>query len=185
MSVGVHSAVAGKIDANPAAKGRAVGPLGRRRYPDFRNWGVMGMRKPLIFHNRTHPAAMSDRAADRLRDAAATAPPLLASIRHPFQWLRHIFADGTCAGPKVEAALKRIGRWPPEIVKRPRDAKGFDVQPRPWVVERTLAWLNSNRRPAKDFETLIATVQAWLFIASVQLLIRRTAYARGSGRTHI
>jgi transposase len=45
------------------------------------------------------------------------------------------------------------------------------------VVERTLAWLNRNRRLAKDFEATIASAQAWVYVASVQLLIRRIAYA--------
>jgi hypothetical protein len=46
-----------------------------------------------------------------------------------------------------------------------------------WVVERTLAWLNRNRRLAKDFEATIASAKAWLYLASVQLLIRRLARA--------
>ena len=71
--------------------------------------------------------------------------------------------------------MKRIGRWTLEIVKRHDAARGFEVLPRRWAVERTLAWLNRNRRLAKDFETLITTAQAWLFIASVQLLTRRLA----------
>jgi len=44
---------------------------------------------------------------------------------------------------------------------------------RRWVVERTLAWLNKNRRLAKDFEQTIASAIAWLFIASIQILTRR------------
>ena len=56
-------------------------------------------------------------------------------------------------------------------------AQGFEVIPRRWVVERTLAWLNRNRRLAKDFETTIASAEAWLFLASVQLLTRRLARA--------
>ena len=46
---------------------------------------------------------------------------------------------------------------------------------RRWVVERTIAWLNRNRRLAKDFETTIESAQAWLFIPSVKLLTRRIA----------
>jgi len=49
------------------------------------------------------------------------------------------------------------------------------VLPRRWVVERTLAWLNRNRRLAKDFEQTIASATAWLFIASIQLFARRIA----------
>ncbi len=54
-------------------------------------------------------------------------------------------------------------------------AKGFALLPRRWVVERTLAWLNRNRRLAKDFEALIETATAWLMLASVKLLSRRLA----------
>jgi len=44
-------------------------------------------------------------------------------------------------------------------------------------VERTFAWLNRNRRLAKDFEQTIASATAWLFIASTQLFTRRIARA--------
>ena len=52
---------------------------------------------------------------------------------------------------------------------------GFKVLPRRWVVERTFAWLGRNRRLAKDFEATIASAEAWLMIASIQLLTRRIA----------
>jgi hypothetical protein len=54
---------------------------------------------------------------------------------------------------------------------------GFEVLPRRWVVEGTLAWLNRNRRLAKDFQASIASAKALLYLASVQLLIRRLARA--------
>lgn len=62
-----------------------------------------------------------------------------------------------------------------EIVKRSDTAKGFEVVPRRWVVERTFAWLNRSRRIAKDFERTIASATAWLFMVSVQQLARRIA----------
>jgi hypothetical protein len=47
--------------------------------------------------------------------------------------------------------------------------------PRRWVIERTIAWLNRNRRLAKAFEARIETATAWLYIASLKLLSRRLA----------
>ena len=67
------------------------------------------------------------------------------------------------------------GGWTLEIVKRSDAAKGFVLLPRRWVVERTLAWLNRNRRLAKDFEAASETAIAWLYIASVKPLSRRLA----------
>jgi Transposase DDE domain len=67
------------------------------------------------------------------------------------------------------------GRQPPhlEIIKRSDAAKGFVLLPRRWVVERTFAWLNRNRRLAKDFERTIESATAWLFLASVQQIAPR------------
>lgn len=76
---------------------------------------------------------------------------------------------------KLKDALRRIGAWTVEIVKRSDAAKGLVVLPRRWVVERTLAWLNRNRRLANDFEQTIASTTTWLFIVLVQLFTRRIA----------
>ncbi len=53
------------------------------------------------------------------------APVLLASIRSAFPWLRHVFADGAYAGPKLTEALAKLGTWTLEIVKRSDTAKGW------------------------------------------------------------
>ena len=58
---------------------------------------------------------------------------------------------------------------------RESGSKPLGRMPCRWVVERTLAWFGRNRRLAKDFETTIASGEAWLWLASVQLLTRRLA----------
>ena len=92
-----------------------------------------------------------------------------------FPWLRHLFADSAYAGDTLLDALATFGRWTIEIIKRPAATVGFQLLPRRWVVERTLAWLNRNRRLAKDFEASIASATTWVYIASVQLFVRRLA----------
>lgn len=113
-----------------------------------------------------HSAAVQD------RDGAAS---VLRSIVKRWPWLRHIFADGGYAGPKLKGAMKRIGRFALEIVKRTDKAKGFEVLPRRWVVERTFAWLGRCRRLARDFERTIASAEAWILVANIRLLTRRLA----------
>jgi transposase len=48
-----------------------------------------------------------------------------------------------------------------EVVHRLADQIGFQVPPRRWVVERFLAWINRDRRLAKDFEAGIASAEAF------------------------
>lgn len=115
---------------------------------------------------KVHEAHIQD------RDGAVD---LLASIRSAFPWLRHIFADGGYAGPKLRGQLKDIGRWTLQIVKRSDKAEGFEVIPRRWVVERTFAWLGRCRRLAKDWEKSIASAEAWTIIAHIRTLSRRIA----------
>lgn len=103
------------------------------------------------------------------------APAVLKSILTRWPWLRHVFADGGYAGPKLEGALRKIATFTLEIVKRSDAAKGFVVLPRRWVVERTLAWLGRCRRLAKDWEKSIASAEAWVFVAHIRLLTRRLA----------
>ena len=121
------------------------------------------------------PIAAIVHAADiQDRDGA---PELLAPIRQAHPWLRHVFADGGYALLKLETALAQIGTWSLEIIKRSDSAKGFELLPRRWVVERTIAWLNRNRRLAKDVEATIESAVAWVMGASIKLLSRRLARA--------
>src|ERR1700738_1162351 len=122
----------------------------------------------LLVGAEVHPADVQDRDGARL---------VIEAIHQLFPWLRHLFADSVYNGPHLRDALARFGDWPIEIVKRAADPAGFQLLPRRWVVERTLAWLNRNRRLAKDFEASIASATTWIYIASVQLLIRRLACA--------
>ena len=113
-------------------------------------------------------AAVVHQADIQDRDGA---PLVLASARYLYPWLRHVFADGGYSGAKLDTAVEKIGRWRIEIIKRSDAPSGFVVLPRRWVVERTLAWLNRNRRLAKDFEATLESALAWLFLASVKLLM--------------
>jgi transposase len=100
---------------------------------------------------------------------------VLKAIRRRFPWLRHVFADGGYAGDKLRNALKGHGEWTLEIIKRSDTARGFEVLPRRWVVERTFAWLNRCRRLAKDWERSVESSTAWANIASIRMLTRRIA----------
>ena len=55
--------------------------------------------------------------------------------------------------------------------------KGFKVLPQRWVVERTFAWIDQNRRMSKDYERLTETSEAFIYVAMSHLLARRLAYS--------
>ena len=111
---------------------------------------------------RPHCASIQD------RDGAG---PVLKCSRRSFPFIERVFADAGYAGDRVASATCITV----EIVRAKPGQIGFAVQPRRWVVERFFAWINRNRRLAKDFETTIASARAFLYAASVMILVRRLA----------
>jgi len=111
-----------------------------------------------------HPASIQD------RDGGSG---LLKASRALFPFIEKVFAGSAYAGEKVANATHIAV----EIVRAKADQVGFAVQPRRWVVERFFAWIGRNRRLAKDFEATIESARAFLYAASIMLLVRRLARA--------
>lgn len=85
-----------------------------------------------------------------------------------------LYVDGGYAGQKLETTVVLIDRLTIEVISR-SDLMGFVVLPRPWVVERTLAWLSQCRRLAKDWEASIASSEAWMVVSFIRRMTRRIA----------
>ena len=98
---------------------------------------------------------------------------MAVAARYPM--LRHVFADGGYAGPKMRDTLTVIGRWTVQIVKRSDTAQGFEVLPRRWAVERIFTWLGRCRRLSKAWDKSIAGAQAWILIAHIRRVTRYLA----------
>ena len=99
---------------------------------------------------------------------------LLHRSRHTLPRLHHLWLD---RGYKGVAFIKRVLLCfgvVLEIVAR-RTEKGFGLQARRWVVERTFAWLGNYRRLSKDYETLSASSEAFIYLASCDLMTKRLA----------
>lgn len=64
------------------------------------------------------------------------------------------------------------GSWRLTIVKR-SDAHKFVVLPKRWIVERTLAWISRNRRLMRDFERYTRTVEAFVCLAMIRIMLKR------------
>jgi len=134
---------------------------------------VKGRKRHIVTDTEGYLVGVKVHAADiQDRDGAVG---VLISIRSLYPWLRHIFADGGYAGDKLREALTSCGQWTIKVIKRSDTAKGFEVLPRRWVVERTFAWLGRCRRLAKDFEATIESAVAWLLVAHIRTVTRRLA----------
>lgn len=60
-----------------------------------------------------------------------------------------------------------------EVVNRSPGVRGFHVVKRRWVLKRSLGWIMMHRRLARDYETLPASSEAMIHIASIDNLAKR------------
>jgi transposase len=159
---------AGVIDSQSVKTTESGGPRGydAGKKVNGRKRHILVDTLGLLIAAVVHTANLQD------RDGAVL---VFKSLGQLYPWLETVFADGAYAGDKLAAALKPLGPWRLEIVKRSDHATGFQVLPKRWVVERTLAWLCRNRRLAKDFETLIENATTYIYIAMIKLMTRRLA----------
>ena len=85
--------------------------------------------------------------------------------------------------PKKPAPEEVLMRWAREWAKegvavewrKLLPPEGFVVLPRRWVVERTIAWIDQQRRMSKDYERLCASGEALVYAAMIRLMTRRLA----------
>jgi transposase len=104
------------------------------------------------------------------------AKPLLWNLRRAFPSVKLAWADGGYAGKLVTWARTKLKpRLTLQIVKRPGDLHTFQVLPRRWVVERTLAWITRCRRTVRDYERLPGHHETIVYWAMTITMTRRLA----------
>jgi transposase len=115
-------------------------------------------------------ADVSDRAG-----ALKVLPPVLRAQPR----LEQLWADAGYAGGTLAQELRAHAAHPQlrlDIVRRSDPApKGFAVQPKRWVIERTFGWLMQARRLARDYETKTASSEAMILLQSSRIMLRSLA----------
>ena len=146
----------------------------RKRGPKGYDAGkkIKGRKRHILVDTLGLIRSLSVQPADRPdRDGAKW---VLQKVAVTATRLTLIWADDGYAG-KLIAWVKDICGWRLEIVKRSDDVKGFKVVPKRWIVERTFAWLYGYRRLSKDYEYLVSSSENMIYIAMIQLMLRRLA----------
>ena len=96
---------------------------------------------------------------------------LMEASREPWPFLQRCFADSAYAGKRVAGATAMAVT----VVSAEPGQKGFAVQPRRWVAERSFAHAGRCRRLARDHEATDDAALRHFVLASAMLLVRRIA----------
>ena len=106
-----------------------------------------------------------------------------AKLRHRFPRLRHIWADAGYHYMMIDW-FRQYLRCTVEIVSRIA-ANTFQVLPQRWKVERTFGWFNRSRLLSKEYDVYVEVSEYWVYLASIQVMMRRIARSRRAPSTTI
>lgn len=131
--------------------------------------GVKGRKRHIGVDVKGHLLAVKVHAANISERAGAKL--LLPILSAWFCFLSIIFADGGYAGAAmIEWAMQECF-LKFQVIKRPR--KKFQIVKFRWVVERTFAWLLTNRRLSKSYERYPESEEAWIYFCAGMMTLRR------------
>jgi putative transposase len=99
---------------------------------------------------------------------------LLKRLQSLSLWLRAVFADSIYNRLAALLACYLAGLVL-IIVRRPAGTTGFIVQPRRWVIERSLGWFGRWRRLSKNYEALPEVSEVMVTLAAIRLMLHRLA----------
>jgi putative transposase len=82
-----------------------------------------------------------------------------------------IFANGGYRGQLIEK-VKAQFKLELEIIKR-NELHTFKILPKRWIVERTFAWIDTNRRNSKNYERLNNTAVVMVHLSAIRIMLNR------------
>jgi len=110
-----------------------------------------------------HTAEIGERAGAKL---------LLESLKYPLVRLKKILVDKGYSGTEMTDWVKENFNWIWEVSKSPDNQKGFIVESKRWVVERTFAWFGKCRRLSKDYEYHEKMSESFIYLALIRIMLR-------------
>jgi putative transposase len=105
----------------------------------------------------------------------AGARQLLQNLTYPLQRLEKILVDAGFSGDDITQWVRDNFGWLWEVSTRPDNQKGFVVESKRWVVERTFAWLGNCRRLSKDYEFYEQMSESFIYLALIRKMLRNLA----------
>ena len=120
----------------------------------------------LLLGVRITEAGMQDRVG---------AQRLLSVLVCTFGWLQIIWADRGYQGRLVSwvKALRLWGKLRLDIVQPPHGTKGFHVQRKRWIIERTFSLFFKSKRLRIDYEVRTDHSEAMILLCMIRIMVRR------------
>jgi putative transposase len=102
------------------------------------------------------------------RDGAIS---VIEKMRESWKKVIKIFADSGYRGQLIKTVKTRF-EIELEIIKR-NELHIFKILSKRWIVERTFAWIDTNRRNSKNYERLNNTSVAMVHLSAIRIMLNR------------
>jgi putative transposase len=102
---------------------------------------------------------------------SANTSSIVSKLLESWKKVIKIFADGGYRGQLIET-IKTKFKIELEIIKRD-ELHTFKILPKRWIVERTFAWIDTNRRNSKNYERLNDTSVAMVHLSAIRIMLNR------------
>src|SRR3954452_9753608 len=107
-------------------------------------------------------------------DDAAAAKAWFARLEgQPMSRVGTMYADTKYHNFRLYEWVESNADWEMSIVRRSKEAEGWERLPIRWTVERTFAWLGRCRRLSKDREKSVLSSESFIKLAMIQLMSHR------------
>src|SRR3954453_8179543 len=107
-------------------------------------------------------------------DDAAAAPELFARLGgQPMSKVGTMYADTKYHNFRLYEWVESNADWEMSIVRRSKEAEGWERLPIRWTVERPSAWLGRRRRLSKDRERSTLSSESFIKLAMIRLMSHR------------
>lgn len=84
-----------------------------------------------------------------------------------------ILADGGCRGDVLAEIKKKFGYLLKITLRTDKPKKSFEPIPKRWIVERTFAWFDNDRRMCRNYELLMETAEEIVKISAIKHLLNK------------
>ena len=132
---------------------------------------ITGRKRHVLVDTLGLPIAVKVTAASESDQAGAR--QLFAHQRAKLEKLQKVWVDGTYRGVEWHEEVKAEYGIELEVMKNETGVKGFVVQAKRWVVERTFGWFIQARRLVREYEKLPESTEAMLHLVMIRILVRR------------
>lgn len=98
---------------------------------------------------------------------------LMRKVKESIMGLKILVGDGGYRGELIEYVKNFLGVILQIVLRTDSNNKDFKPLPIRWVVERTFAWFDNDRRLCRDYELLAESSETMVKIAAIKMLLKK------------